>query len=60
MKVLLERAAGKANKVIAAHQKVSTRTVETHLLNLRSKLRGDVLHHLLEGMRRPEHLIDAI
>jgi hypothetical protein len=60
LKILLDRAIGYSDKVIAHRHKVSTRTVETHLINLRSKLRGDTLPQMIESLRHPQHLIDAL
>jgi len=41
---LIERAAGKVDKDIARAHGVSTRTIETHFVNLRAKLKGALLH----------------
>lgn len=58
--VLIERAGGNADKEIARIQGVSTRTIETHFVNLRSKLKGDALPNIISCLRNPSHTISAI
>jgi len=58
--VLIERAAGKVDKEIARAQGISTRTIETHFVNLRSKLKGDALSNILACLRNPNHTINAL
>ena len=57
--VLLERAAGKVDKEIAKTHHVSTRTTETHLLNLRAKLKGDALPSIIASLRKQRHGIEV-
>lgn len=58
--VLIERATGKADKEIAKIHCVSSRATETHLINLRSKLKGDVLSSIVSLLRNPNYRIDTI
>ena len=58
--VLIERAAGNVDKEIARAQGVSIRTIETHFVNLRSKLNGDALSSVVSCLRNPSHTIKAI
>jgi len=51
MKMLLDRAAGDPDKTIAQRHRVSVRTVETHMANLRGKLMGDTMPQILAAMR---------
>ncbi len=50
LKVLLDRAMGYSDKAIAHRHNVSKRTIETHLVHLRSKLRGNTLPQIIESM----------
>lgn len=60
LSVLVERAGGKVDKEIAKAHGVSTRTVETHFVNLRAKLKGDALPSIVACLRSPIHTIDTI
>lgn len=58
--VLIERTAGKVDKEIAKAYDVSARTIETHFINLRAKLKGDALPSIISRLRNPGNTIDAI
>lgn len=58
--VLIERTAGKADKDIAKAHSVSTRTIETHFVNLRAKLKGEALPDIIFRLRNPSHTINTI
>jgi DNA-binding CsgD family transcriptional regulator len=49
--VLLERGNGKTIKEIALDRRVAPGTIDTHLTNLRIKLKGDVLHKIVSILR---------
>jgi len=57
---LFERVTGKTDKEIAKLHGVSVRTTETHFINLRSKLKGDVLSDIVYLLKNPNHVIDTI
>jgi DNA-binding CsgD family transcriptional regulator len=58
--VLLERAAGRTDKEIARLHHVSVRTTETHLINLRTKLKGEALSTIIAHLRARQHGIDLV
>ena len=58
--VLIERAAGKVDKDIARVHGVSIRTIETHFVNLRAKLKGEVLPGVISRLRNPSHTINTL
>jgi DNA-binding CsgD family transcriptional regulator len=58
--VLLERAAGNVDKEIAKAYDVSTRTIETHFVNLRTKLKGNTLPAIVSQLRNRSHAIAVV
>jgi len=58
--VLIQRAAGNVDKDIARVHGVSIRTIETHFVNLRAKLKGEVLPGVIFRLRNPSHTINTI
>jgi DNA-binding CsgD family transcriptional regulator len=57
---LIERATGKADKDIAQAHGVSIRTIETHFVNLRAKLKGEAMSSIIFRLRNPSHTINVI
>jgi DNA-binding NarL/FixJ family response regulator len=58
--ILIQRTAGKVDKDIARAYGVSIRTIETHFVNLRAKLKGEVLPSIIFLLRNPSHTINTI
>jgi DNA-binding CsgD family transcriptional regulator len=58
--VLLERATGKSDKEIARTHHVSTRTTETHLVNLRAKVKGNTLPDIVFHLKNRREVISIV